>query len=275
MKTLLSRTTSVCLLLFSPLVYADLPELEGKAWIGCFAGYKDRKVRFTIDTTGGMLIEPIYDGGNPRAYIKMPVTCGLEVTMPNGKKRIMEFLPESLETDDRGTTEFEATTIRGQFEGDAAFEIMIQQKRGVVSIGGRITAPGTYKPDAIRIHVSAQILNFYGRKKQELKNDPAAFEQLVSQDYVKLKWTNGKKHELDFIEPRNLATEDVNGPGVEEAEVSIKSIDRKFIYEATGNSALTLSNRKNAPLSEGMKMNWSPDAGKDPKAEARLVITVK
>ncbi|MEP4078350.1 hypothetical protein [Haloferula sp.] len=260
---------------FVPHAYGELPELEEKDWTGCFAGHLDKNIKFTISTTGAMVISPINAHGDPGAYVKMPIDCALEVTMPNGQKRLLEPLPESLESDDEVTSEFEETVIRGKFEGDAAFELMVEQKRGVISVGGRLTAPGTYKPESIRFVVSAQILNFYGRKKMELENDPKAFEELISENYVKLKWTSGKRQKLEYIEPIDMNTEEVNGPGVSDAEIWIKAINRKYIYEATEDSSFRFSNRNNLPLHTGMTVTWSPDQGKDPKAEARLDITVK
>ena len=280
MKTHRSLTgAAVVLVLFgqwlAPSAHAELPELESKEWMGAFAGYADSKIRISVSTTGEIVIKPVYKGKEARAYVRMPVTWGLEMTMPNGRKVIQEVIPESVTSDDKTNAEFETTTLRGKFEGYAEAEVVIEQKRGVLSIGGRITNPGTYKPESIRFHVKAQVLNFYGAKFQELKNNPDAFEALVSADSLELKRTDKKRLKFEFIEVIDLSTEEVSGPGVAEAEVSIKSVDRTFNFEATENSAMTLSNRRNGALHQGMNINWSPVPDKDPKATARLVITVK
>lgn len=279
MKTFLSPMSSAVLLMFvlsiAPSIRGELPDLGEKPWLGCFGGYHGSNVRIKVHVTGGLLIAPNYEKGEPRAYINIPVTVGLERTLPNGAKRLVEVIPDSLESDDEATDKFKETVIRGTCEGGAKFEMMVEQKRGVVSVGGRITDSGSDEPGSISFHVSARVLNFYGVKKMEMKNDPQGFEKLVSEDSVKLKWTDGKKQELDFIEPRDMATEEVNGPGVAEAEVEINSVKRRFLFEASGDSAIRFSNRKGAPLSEGMVVNWTPDAGKDASGEARLVIAVK
>lgn len=254
---------------------AELPELGEKPWLGCFAVYKGSKVRLKIHAEGGVLIEPHYEKGEPRPYINIPVTYSLERTMPNGAKRLVEVIPASLESDDEETDKFKETVIRGEFEGGAKFEVMIEQKRGMVSLGGRITDPGTYDPMKIQFHVSARVLNFYGRKKLELANNPKAFRALIEEDSLELETTAGKKQEFDFIEARDLAAEEFNGPGVAEAVVEIGSIKRRLVFEASGDSAIRLSNRKGTPLNEGMVVNWTPDAGKDPRAEARFVIEVR
>ena len=144
MKTHRSLTGAAAILLLfgqclAPSAHAELPELDGKEWTGVFAGYEDSKVRITVSTTGEIVIHPVYKGGEVRAYVKMPITWGLEVTMPNGRKGIQEVIPDSVTSDDESTDELEKTIIRGKFEGDAEAEVVIEQKRGVLSIGGRIT----------------------------------------------------------------------------------------------------------------------------------------
>ncbi len=261
--------------LLMPASLAELTNLDKKPWTACFAGYENSKIRLSIYSAEGLLIEPIMGKGEPFAYVNMPVVYGLEKTMPNGVKKILEILPESLESDDEPTAKFKKTTIRGKVEGGAAFEVIIEQNRGEVSLGGKMTDPGTHEAASLRFHVSARVLNFYGQKKKQMANDRKGFEELIKDDYVKLKWTNGKRQKLDFLEPRDMASEEINGPGVAEAEVEIGSLKKTFGYEATGKSAIHFSNRKGAELNEGMMVNWSPDAEKDQRTEARFVISVK
>ncbi|MEJ6568426.1 MAG: hypothetical protein QNK83_11815 [Akkermansiaceae bacterium] len=279
MKIPRSWTTAALLVLchlnLTTSAEGELPDLDKEPWRICFAGYENSKVRLSIYTSGGLLIEPIMSQGEPFAYVNMPVVYGLEKTMPNGAKKILEVLPESLESDDEPSAKFKETTIRGKVEGGAVFEVIIGQNRGEVSIGGKITDPGTHEAASLRFHVSARVLNFYGRKKKELGNNSKAFEQLIKDDSLKFKWSNGKRKKLDFMEPRDMASEEINGQGVVEAAVEIGSLKKTFQFEATEKSAITFSNRKGAELNEGMLLNWSPDAKEDAKTEARFVISVK
>ena len=273
------RSWSALLALLSlqmaPSAQAELPDLDKEPWRVCFAGYENSKIRLSVYTSGGLLIEPIMDQGEPFAYVNMPVVYGLEKTMPNGAKKILEVLPDSLESDDEKTAKLKKTTIRGKVQGGAAFEVMIEQNRGKVLLGGKVTDSGTHVAASLRFHVSARVLNFYGQKKKQMANNRKGFEELIKDDYLKLKWINGKRQKLDFLEPRDMASEKINGPGVAEAEVEIGSIKKTFEYEAAGNSAIHFSNRKGAELNEGMMVNWSPDAEKDQRTEARFVISVK
>ncbi|MFC7339072.1 hypothetical protein ACFQY0_17900 [Haloferula chungangensis] len=278
MRPLRSLTSIVVLLLssaLSPSSSAELPELQEKEWFGCFAGFKNSEVRFTVSTTGELTLEPVYEDGNPRSYIRMPVSWGIEVTMPNGRKGLQTVIPGSLESEDEPTDELERLTLRGKFEGGAEAQLIIEQKRGTISIGGRITHNGTYLPENIQFQVSARVLNFYGHNEIKLKDDPKAFEALIIEDLTELKWTNGKRQRLNSVEPRDMASEEVNGPGIAEVEVSIKAIDRQFLFEATGDSMITMSNRQGAALHQGMLVNWAPLSGKDPKSTARLAISVE
>ena len=275
MKILPPAFTFALLLHLIPGAQGALPDIGTQEWAGCFAGAKSTKARFKVFNEGGLLLEPIFSKGEPYPYVNIPVAYGIEKTMPNGAKRVLEIVPDSLESDDKTTTKFKETTIRGEVTGGATFEVIIEHHRGEISIGGKITSPGTHDAESLRFHVSARILNFYGRKKKELGNDRKAFEELVKDDFLKFKRTDGKRQKLDFIESRDMRSEAINGPGIAEASVEIGSLKKEFSFQATGKSAFTFSNRKGAELNQGMVLNWSPDAREDKRTEARFVISVK
>lgn len=259
----------------APNTQAALPDIGEQPWMGCFAIAKSNKAHVKVFTEGGLLVQPISPKGEPWAYVRTPLTYGIEKTLPNGRKQILEVIPESLESDDETTVKFKETTIRGEVEGGATFEVVIEHNRGKVSIGGKVTSPGTHDAESLRFHVSARILNFYARKKRNLANDREAFEELIKDDSLKFKRVDGKKVELDFIEPRDMRSEEINGTGVKEAVVNITTLKKEFKFDATGKSSFTFFNRKGSELNEGMILNWTTDPKEDKKGDARFVFLVE
>ena len=183
--------------------------------------------------------------------------------------------PESLKSDDETSLKFKEATIQGEVEGGATFEVVIEHNRGKVSIGGKVTSPRTHEAESLRFHVSARVSNFYARKKRKLENDREAFEELLKDDSLEFKRTDGKKVRLNFIEPHDMTSEEINGPGVKEAVIKITTLKKEFNFDATGKSSFTFSNRKGAELNEGMLINWSPDPKEDKNANARFVFSVE
>jgi len=263
----------VCLAL-SP-VHAELPGLEEKRWIGSFAAYADKDLELRVLVDGQMVISPVYKGGSVRPYVRMPIAIHLEVEKDEGGVELIEIAPDSLKTDDAPTGDLEQVSFRGGFEGGGSFECWVEQKRGEVLIGGRVTDPGAHGAGKVRFRVTASILNFLGREKQKLANDPSAFEKLVRDDSLQLKSMKGKRGEFDFLEPVLLQSEEVNEDGASEASVEIGVLaGPEFQFESSKGSLLRFSNRRLAPLHEGFDIHWVTDSTLDPKGEARFSLVV-
>lgn len=253
--------------------HAELPMLDAP-WLGMFGVYEDKSVQIVIKQNGELVVSPLLGSDKPGPYVNLPVTFGIEETMPNGRTRFHPILPDSLESPDGASDKFKKATLTGEVEGGARFELVIEVKRGEILIGGRIMEVGTLTQNPIRLLVSSRILNFYGKERLQLKNDPEAFEALIEDDYVKLKWSDGRRKKFDFIESLNAEDNGVSGPGSEEVEVEIKAISKVFTFSASEASSLSLSNHQKA-LNMGFLVNWTVEAAKDPKGSARLSIEVK
>lgn len=276
MKFLYSRVMALgaCVLTVGSAA-AELPGLDTKRWIGSFAAFVDNDLELRVLVNGELVVSPVYKGGSVRPYVKMPIVIRMEVLGEEGKPRLVEILPESLKTDDSPTDDLEDVSFSGEFEGGGAFVCQVEQKRGEISIGGRITDSGD-NPDAnVRFRVTASILNFYGREKLKLANDPRAFEKLVEDDSLAFKWMKGKRQKIDFVDPLSLQSEEVNAEGASEASVEIATLAGPgFSFSASKGSLLRFSNRRLAPLNEGFDIHWVTDNTADPKGESRFYLEV-
>lgn len=112
--------------------------------------------------------------------------------------------------------------------------------------------------------------------KRAAKKQAEDAEDKLKDDEVTVKWTNGKRQSITFEKPVDAGTPEFNGPGITAAEVKIAAYGKKkFLFNASANSVMKISNPKLASLSEGFSLQWSPDPAKDQDGKARLVFEVK
>lgn len=269
-----------------PFASAELPVLTEKPWLGNFAVLKNRNFEVTIDGQGEMRLSPHTKDGNIfSAYLAFPISMGIEAVLPDGKTQPFSILPETLESNDPATDKLEKTVIRGKVSGGATFEATLEEARGILSIGGRVTNPGTTTTNPLRFHVRTTIPYFYGGVEKDTPAKKAEFEATVKDDYVEAKFTDGKRHKQLFVPPVNAASPEMNGPGIANAEIGISLLQgRKFLLSASGNSSMKFANANQAPtesgtherpLYEGLIITWAADVAKDPQGKARLTVQAK
>lgn len=269
-----------------PSAYAELPALNKKPWLGFFAVLKNRNFEITIDGQGEMRISPhTKDGKIFGAYLAFPISMGVEAVLPDGKTQALSILPDTLESTDPATDKLEKTIIRGKVTGGAAFEATIEEARGAISIGGRVTDPGTATTNPLRFHVRTTIPYFYGGVDKDTPQKKKDFEATIKDDYIETKFTDGKRHKQLFVPPVDAGSPEMTGPGIASAEIGLSLFQsRKFLLSASDNSAMKLANANQAPtesgtherpLYEGIVITWAADPAKDPQGKARLAIQVK
>ncbi|MDP4720095.1 MAG: hypothetical protein NWS48_02605 [Akkermansiaceae bacterium] len=256
---------------------AELPSLSTAPWVGFFAGLDSKTYRLGISARGEINLNPWHKKGAVHAYHFIPVTWGIERTLPDGRTRVFEVLPDSLESDDQANSELETTIIRGETTGGAKVELTVTEDDGVMHFKTRLLDPGQLPADSIRPVICTLVQNYYGTTKARMSSKPDEFLELLedNKDSLKLTQVDGKTKKFDFIEPVTAASDEVTGAGVTEAEVDVRFIDHTYIFAATGASALTLENKEGEPFHAGFKMVWRADEAKDAKHEATLAISVK
>lgn len=265
---------------------AELPALTKKPWMGHFAVFKNRNYEITISNQGEMRLSPhTKDGEIFGAYLAFPISIGIEEILPDGRIHWLGILPESLESADPATDKLEKAVIRGKVTGGAAFEATIEEARGIISIGGRVTDPGTATKNPLRFHVLTTIPYFYGGVEKDTPEKLKEFEATIKNDYVETKTTDGKRHKESFITPVNAGSPEITGPGIASAEIELALFQtRKLLLAASENSLMKFANANQAPtatgtreraLYEGIIITWTADPAKDPHGRARLAIQVK
>ncbi len=264
---------------------AELPMLTEKPWLGYFAAIKTRNYQFGISSKGGLNFSPIdKDGEKSGAYLSIPMVIGLEERLPNGKTRMLDILPESLESSDPATDQLKKVVFRGQVTGGATFEATIEQSRDIVSIGGRVTDPGpTTNP--LAFSVITRIPYFSGHMKKDTPAQLKAFEERIKNDYIEVKFSDRKQCKKKLFDTVDASSPEMNGPGIVSAELGLYPFkNRKFYLSASANSIMKLENSRSAkgksgamgaPLYEGVVFSWSADPAKDPRGEARISYIVK
>lgn len=256
---------------------AQLPSLNEQPWIGHFAGYEGRRFDFGITSHGKMTLLTKDDKDKASSiFIAVQVELVVEEIYPDGRVSARTVREETLTSTDQPTANFEKTVIKGQVTGEAAFELYAEQNRGSISVGGRITDPGTLTKNPIRLALRTRFPTAYRNTPKTGKQDEKAFLKRIKDDRIDLKWTDGKRKKQSFDEVVDASSPELNGPGIVSAEIEISAYrDRKFEIEASENSVMTLFNSKPAQLHEGFTIRWLPDPEKDPEGKARLTITVK
>lgn len=261
-----------------PRASAQLASLDEKPWLGYFAAYADKRFQIAMEAKGAIVLTPMNEKGTPvSSKIAIHIEAGIEEVAPDGKVVLRRIKPESLASQEPPSDDFEKFTVTGKVTGDAAFELHMAQDRGTITIGGRVTDPGTLTKLPIRFVVRVKFPDIYPYEKVADKQHDKAFLKKIEDDRLELKWTDGKRVKQDFEPMVEAASKELNGPGIAAAQVEVASYkDRRLLLMASPGSSMSLWNAKTAPLHEGFTLSWlPPDPAKDPKGEARLSIEVK
>lgn len=261
----------------APHASAQLPALQDKQWLGYFAGFATKRFQFGVTTEGKFQMPPLDNKGEPLSErIRPKLNIFVQEIMPDGKAVWKQIKPETLESPQSPTDKLDKILIRGKVTGDAAFEVNIEQQRGIAMVGGRITDPGTLK-NPLRFSMRVTIPNIYPEDDTSDKQKAKVFEKKIKDDRIDVKWTDGKRKKEGFDKPVDAGSKDLNGPGIAAMEMSAFAYkDRKILFTAAPNSVIRLSNDgKTAPLYQGFTFTWEPDPEKDKDGKARLSIEVK
>ncbi|MGB6220129.1 hypothetical protein [Haloferula sp.] len=253
---------------------SELPSVNDRHWIGTFAGFENRSLRFQFLPDGSAIIHPLFKDKETYPYVRIPISITLEESLVDGSTKLHPVLPESLESPDKPTVKLKETTVKGSFEGGGTFELTLAQKSGAVLLSGRLLDLGNLDSSSVRLRITAEMLNFYGKDERRLENDPKAFAEVVAESSLTYTTKDRKQTSLDF-------SQSINGPsttvsGVMDASVELAAVGPKvFGFTASGLSSLRLEPRRNGPLHKGFFVIWSPgDSGKTGN-EATFSIQVK
>jgi hypothetical protein len=256
---------------------AQLRSLNNYPWAGYFAGHSDKSYRFGLLASGEIRLTVIDAKKEPlNAKLIIPIVVTIEETLPDGKTLVKKIQPDSMQSAQAASDRFDKVVVSGKVTGDTAFELMLEQNRGMILIGGRVLDPGSSK-NPLRLVVRAAFSSPYPFSK-EIPNEKAAeiFKKKIKGDGIALKLTDKQARTFAISQDIDAASAEVNGPGIAEAKIKICSYDgKKFVFLASPNSAMTLEHKPSQPLSKGFSLVWHTDPAKDPEGKARLAIDVR
>lgn len=264
-----------------PAAFAQLPTLSQSPWLGYFAAHEGRRFKFGITGRGEIKLTPLNDkGAEFGPHMTLPVQVGIEEILPDGKTDMKVIRADTLQSQQTATDKLERVVIQGKVSADAAFEAVIEQKAGTISIGGRLLDKGQFQKNPVRFAVRVRIPNNYPWTKEESwKSHPekvAPFLKKIGKDSIEMTRIDKKRITWTFEKPVDASSPDLSGPGMSRIEIAMQSFgDRRLLFNASENSRITLSNTPDSPLYEGFTLTWIPDVAKDKDAKARLGLVIK
>jgi hypothetical protein len=265
-----------------PQALALLPLLKDPNWLEYHAVYDDKHFRFDINAKGELHITPKRGStGKPVSWkLALKLDYGIEETRADGSKLLRRIERDSISAAARPNNAFTGTTLRGTTQGGAQLELDIAQERGVISLGGRIADHGNLDPAKTRLVIRVRVPDVHSdsasgggskpddeeerdkrderdeRRKQREREE--RFEKKIDDDRLDLVRPDGTKLKLEFGDPVEAASADLNAGGFQSAEFRIATYtERRFRVSAPTGSVLTLWNSRSAPLHDGFTIEWS------------------
>lgn len=257
--------------------YATLPGLGEKEWIGHFLGYDGRKIRFGLESKGRAKLQILKKDGAPLGQrLAVVIDFLIEEVQPDGSAVPRALVPDSLESTSPATKELKNISFRGKVKGDATFEVVINEERGAIVLGGRVLTPGTLK-GPLRFAIRAKVPAAYpSAKKAGDRKIERAFEDKIKNDRLTVEVLDGKRVRREtgeILSPEDRLPERTLLSAVRAEFGSYGG--RKLGFTASEHSTMELSESQVKPLHQGFTVHWRPDPANDPQGKARMTIEVK
>ena len=269
-----------CLLIaFASLIpaQAELPYIERGDWRGYHALHEAQRFTFTIKNDGEMTLIPVRRNREPVAKTKrIKLEYGIEELQPDGTTVFKQTRYGSLEADQEADMDIDKVVFRGTTTGDAVYEVVVEESRDIISIGGRVLDAGELTEHPLRFTVRAHLPNVYEGVSIDDRDDEKAFDRRTRRDYMELVRVDHSKVSLDNDNTETVNPEELTGSGIEEIEMRLSYYERRCFFTASRNSGMAVSNsRRPGPWYEGMTLHWTTDPVRDPEHKGRLNLWVK
>ncbi len=269
---------SLWVVLASAIASAGLPGLDEEEWEGCYAVHESQRYDLSIGTAGEIwLIPKQRDKDHVAKDNRIRIYYGIEEVKDDGKTVLKTIDEDSLVSEQEATDRLEKIVIQGEATGGSKFELVIEESRGEISIGGRVLDAGKLTKYPLRFTVRANIPYAYVTPDRKDKRAQRDFARLMKRDRMELERLDGSRASVSLAETPNEECLELNGDGIEKVEVKIGYYEnRKFYFVADGESSMHLINGGDAePMYLGFSLNWVRTAEQDPEAEARMRFWVK
>jgi len=261
------------------LASAELPLLHDDEWLGYFAVHEGQRYDFGMRAAKGemWMIPRQRDRDQVAELNRLKIQYGIEEVLPGGATVFKEIDMSSMSSEQAATKDLERQVVRGKATGGAEFELVIEQARDVVSLGGKVVSAGKLTKYPLRFVLRVVIPNVYRTVDSAVKDNKRAFEKRIRGDYVELKRLDGSQKKLEAGDSDPMNGEEISGQGIEQMEMRISYFEgRRFYFQSSKNAVLTVTDGGLAkPWYEGMTLQWLPDAAADKDGRARLSFCVK
>ena len=259
-------------------VKAELPYFEDGEHRGRFAVHEASRYDFVMKYTGEMTLEPKRRSKDPVAVSnRIKIEYGIEEVQPDGSVVFKKTRTGSLTSEEKPSDNFSRMSFLGVTTGEAIYEVIIEQSRDVIAIGGRVVSVGSLTQHPVRFAVRAVVPNVYRNFEFKEDDDMRAYEKKTRSDYLRLQRVDFSKLRLDNDDNKAVDGPTWTGSGIEEVEVRLSYYEgRRFLFEADKHSVMAITQGRSAgPWFEGFTLNWTSDAAKDPESKARLRMEIR
>lgn len=258
---------------------AELPLLHDDPWLGCFAVHEGKSYDFCMRAAKGeMWMIPRQRDKDPVAELnRIRIHYGIEELLPDGSTVFKEIDCRSMTSEQAATVELARQVVRGKVTGGAEFELVLEQARDVVSLGGRVLGVGKLTKHPLRFVLRVVIPNVYRSVERHEKDEKRAFAKRTRSDAMELKRLDGSVVRMDSRDDEVLDGANASGKGLERAELRLSYYEgRRLCFGNSQDAAMWVSSDGIArPWYEGMNLHWSPDVASDKAGQARLHLCVK
>lgn len=254
---------------------AQLPLLNEKNWSGYYVGFTNKKFQFGITAEGRGTLKIMGENGLPLGANKtVLVKIIVEELLPNGGVKIRAVRPGTFHAMAAAALNPKNAAFSGSVQGDATFEIMVEEDRGIIYLGGEMKNTGKIT-NPLRLSLLVTIPSAY----KDLKGTPdkdkiKAHEDKIKDDELTLQLKDGERTKHPTAEPIDASL--LNGVGISGMQLELQAYrERKILVNATPGSVLAISNRRVAPLHSGFMIRWNADSNGKAGEKVRLALQIK
>ncbi len=257
---------------------AELPHLKTGEYRGCFALHETSRYDFELKYNGEMALVPKKrDKERVAIANRIKIEYGIEEVMPDGSVVFKKTSRQSLTTKDDASDRFTKMTFLGTTTGEAVYEVVIEQSRDIISIGGRVVMNGSLTQNPLRFVVRVTVPNSYRTVRIDDRDDEREFEKKTRRDYLEVVRSDHSKVQLSNDDRDEVNGAELTGSGIEEVEMRLSYYEgRRFHFNADKQSGMTLTpGHGSGAWFEGFTLHWTRDAAKDPEGKAQLNMYIK
>jgi hypothetical protein len=259
-------------------VAAELPALENGRWIDCCFAYENKRCEFQLSPLGKGWLIMLDDKGKALARgFKVPIEFGIEEKTADGTPLFHPLSAATLVADPPAKNPLTDYKFHGKTEGDASFEVQVNEAHGMISLNGKILDHGSLT-QPLRFAIRLQIPNGYPHDKFRAFDGlhAKAFAEKTKDDKLQLRSVDGRTRRQSLTAPVSAAAKEISGIGVAQMSLEYSTLKgRKLEFGASKGTALTFQNPLVRPLHDGFSVTWAGEWGTDKEDKRRFTLMVK